>query len=134
MHRYPTECPTCGSDTVITEVGCTRCDTVVQGSYTGCTFCQLPEDDLRFVELFIASRGNIKEMERETGLGYWTLRGKLDDVIKTLGLDARPRLTVAEIKAERERILAAVSDGTLSVAEAEQQINDLAKRKADPGS
>ena len=134
MHRYPTTCPTCGGETLITEVACTQCETVVQGAYVGCTFCGLAADDLRFVELFIASRGNIKELERETGLGYWTLRGQLDDVIKKLGLDARPSLTDAEIKAERQRVLEAVRNGALSVAEAEQQIIDLAKRKTDSGA
>ena len=127
MHRFPHVCPTCGGRTVISEVSCTRCDTVIQGTYTGCRFCTLPDEDLRFLELFIGSRGNLKEMERETGLGYWTIRGKLDDLIKTLRLDPATAAP-ADTHAERQAILAAVAAGELSVAEAEQRLLALAKR------
>jgi len=127
MHRYPHQCPTCGSPMVITELSCTQCATTVRGTYTGCTFCQLGEDDLRFLELFIASRGYIKEMERETGLGYWTIRGKLNDLIEALRL-AAGRPAAVDTQAERQAILDAVASGELSVAEAEQRLLDLAKK------
>lgn len=124
MYRYPVECPTCGEPTVISEVSCTNCETVIKGRYTGCTFCQLPAEDLRFLELFIASRGNVKEMERETGLSYWTIRGKVDDLITTLGLDSTP-VDPQRQADERRRILGMVENGEISVAEAEQQLAKL---------
>ena len=126
MYRYPVECPTCGQPTIISEVSCTNCDTAIKGSYTGCTFCQLPDEDLRFLELFSASRGNVKEMERETGLSYWTIRGKVDDLIAALGLDSQP-VDPQQQADERRRILGMVESGEISVAEAEQQLATLAK-------
>lgn len=128
MHRVLKVCPSCGGNLIITEVSCTSCETVIRGRYRTSLFDSLNEEDLRFLELFVACRGNVKEMERETGLGYWTIRGQLDDIIQGLGLDVKPILTPDERAAQRRAILAAVEQGDLSVAEAEQQLADLLKQ------
>jgi hypothetical protein len=126
MRRMPTACPSCGSEMIVTELSCTSCETVVRGRYTGCTFCALPDETLRFLELFVSCRGNIKEMERETGLGYWTIRGRLDDVIRDLQLQLHGEPPL-DPKAQRRRaILEAVERGELSPTEAEQQLVGLA--------
>jgi hypothetical protein len=112
---------------IVTELSCTSCDTVVRGRYTGCTFCALPDENLRFLELFVSCRGNIKEMERETGLGYWTIRGRLDGVIRDLQLQLHGEPSdPPEPKAQRRRtILEAVERGELSPTEAERMLVNL---------
>lgn len=121
------KCPSCGSELYVSEMTCTNCDTVIRGRYSGCTFCQLSPEDSRFLEIFVACRGNVKEMERETGLGYWTIRGKLDDIIRELKMEERPAVP-EEPKLRRRDILEAVERGELSVAEAEQMLAKLAKK------
>ena len=128
MHRFPSTCPTCGGPMVITEMSCTQCTTTIRGVYSGCTFCGLGDDDLRFLELFVASRGNVKEMERETGLGYWTIRGHVNDLIEALRLSVEEAAPPVDTSTERQTILDAVARGELSVAEAEQQLLALAKK------
>jgi len=127
MRRLIRECPSCGGEMIVTELSCTSCDTVMQGRYTGCTFCDLSDEDLRFLELFVACRGNIKEMERESGLGYWTIRGHLDDVIQSLQL--KVETPPADIKTQRRHILEAVERGEISVVEPEQMLVNLAQQK-----
>ncbi|MCC7019202.1 MAG: DUF2089 domain-containing protein [Ardenticatenales bacterium] len=108
-------CPTCQGRIEVTELHCPSCETTVRGRYEGCTFCQLSPEDIRFVALFVASRGNVKEMERETGLGYWTIRGRLGEVIDRLGLGA------AAPPPDRQRdVLEAVARGELTAADAER--------------
>ena len=132
MRQFFNQCPSCGGDLIITELSCTQCDTVIQGSYTGCTFCDLSQEDQRFVELFVTCRGNIKEMERETGLGYWTIRGKLDEVITLM----KPPQAEEEVhpvddapandkQTQRKKILADVENGILTIQEAEKMLADL---------
>jgi hypothetical protein len=101
---------------------------VIHGRYTGCTFCSLSDENLRFLELFVASRGNVKEMERETGLGYWTIRGQLDDLLKTLKLEVDAAATPADIATRRREILSSVEHGELSIVEAERMLSELAKK------
>lgn len=140
MRRMLTTCPSCGGDLYISELTCTSCDTVIRGRYTGCSFCELSDENLRFLELFVVCRGNVKEMERETGLGYWTIRNHLDDAVQALehalerhaprGGDASPDAgNPGSADAQRRAILEAVERGELSIVEAEQQLAHLTRRK-----
>jgi hypothetical protein len=114
---------------VITQSSCTQCDTVVQGSYSGCPFCVLDDEFLRFLEIFVVSRGNIKEMERETGLGYWTIRSRLDELIETLQAHRKHRHPKPAAKSARRQVLEAVERGELSIVEAEQMLAQLTHDK-----
>lgn len=129
MRRFITECPSCGGNMVITQSSCTQCDTVVQGSYTGCPFCILDDEFLRFLEIFVTSRGNIKEMERETGLGYWTIRSRLDELIEILQAHREHREPQRKAKSARRQILEAVERGELSIVEAERMLAQLTHDK-----
>jgi hypothetical protein len=114
---------------VITQSSCTQCDTVVQGSYSGCPFCALDDEFLRFLEIFVTSRGNIKEMERETGLGYWTIRSRLDELIEALQAHREHRQPNRVSKSARRQVLEAVERGELSIVEAERMLARLASDK-----
>jgi hypothetical protein len=125
MRRLLTTCPSCGGDMIVSELSCTSCDTVVRGSYTGCTFCGLSDENLRFLEIYVGCRGNLKEMERETGLGYWTIRGRLDEVIESLRLNVEQHAPQGDIDARRREILEAVERGDLTIEAAERMLTSL---------
>jgi hypothetical protein len=127
MRRYPNRCPSCGGDLIVTELSCTSCDTVVRGAYSGCSFCGLSDESLRFLEIFVTCRGNVKEMERETGLGYWTIRGKLDDVVKEFQALIGPTSPERDPKTERRDILDRLDRGEISLEQAEEMLLNLAK-------
>jgi hypothetical protein len=122
MRRYPTRCPSCGGPMIITELSCTACETTVRGRYSGDAFATLSDENLRFLEIFVTCRGNIKEMERETGLGYWTIRNRLDTIIEALQAVLAPS---DDVEARRREILRAVERGDLSLIEAERMLADL---------
>jgi hypothetical protein len=128
MAKIIQQCPSCGGEMVITRLSCTQCDTEVTGSFQGSIFSQLAPEDLRFVEMFVACRGNVKEMERESGLSYWTIRGKLNDIINELKLDQNPPTPLPPANARRT-ILDALARGEISVKEAETQLAQLKKGK-----
>lgn len=86
MRKILEQCPTCGGELAISEVSCTVCDTTVRSRYAPCPFCKLAPEDLAFMLLFVKSRGNVKDMERELGVSYWTIRGRLNEVIAAMGL------------------------------------------------
>ena len=125
MRRILTECPACNGPMIVSEMSCTRCDTVVRGTYGGCTFCALEDENLRFLEIFVGCRGNVKQMERETGLGYWTIRGRLDEVIESLRLGIEEQ--AAENANPRRDILQAVERGELTIEQAERMLRNIGK-------
>ncbi|MCJ7749483.1 MAG: DUF2089 domain-containing protein, partial [Armatimonadetes bacterium] len=59
-----TECPGCGSQLEVRELGCPECGITVRGEFERCEFCALPEGHLRFLRLFVSRRGNLREVER----------------------------------------------------------------------
>ncbi len=89
----------------------------------------LDDEFLRFLEIFVTSRGNVKEMERETGLGYWTIRSRLDELIETLQAHRQYRKPITKAKGARRQVLEAVERGELSIVEAERMLAQLAHDK-----
>lgn len=120
MRKILEKCPSCGSDLEVTRLNCKACDTVVLGHFEPCRFCKLSPDSMNFLEAFVKSRGNVKEMERELGISYWVVRGKLNDLIKELGFEAEsiPDVDEAAIKTQRQAILSQVDRGEIDATEA----------------
>lgn len=78
-------CPVCYEALSVTRLHCDNCGTTIEGDFDVCKFCQLSPELKEFIEVFIRSRGNIKEVERELGVSYPTVRNRLDTVIEALG-------------------------------------------------
>ena len=57
----------------------------MEGSFPISKLGLLTSDQQQFVEAFLVARGNIKEVEKELGISYPTVRKKLDEVIDALG-------------------------------------------------
>jgi hypothetical protein len=80
------KCPACGSnDFEVVKFRCTSCGTLVEGSFSISRLANLSAENLHFVETFIRCRGNIKEVERELGISYPTVRNRLDKVVALMG-------------------------------------------------
>ena len=96
MYRAPHKCCICGEKLTISRLSCESCGTAMEGSFTGCRFCALSPEEELFLLTFIKNRGSIKDVERELGISYPTVRAALDNLIASLGLDSPPTAPVAE--------------------------------------
>jgi hypothetical protein len=127
-YKAPSKCPVCGEKLSITKLGCPKCSTAIEGDFQPCEFCRLPEEDLEFVKVFIRCRGNIKDVERDLGISYPTVRGKLDSVIKGLGYEINPKESAQEKELKesaRNEILDLLSRGEITAKEATEKIKNL---------
>jgi hypothetical protein len=87
----------------------------VVGKFELSPFFRLSPESLRFLEGFVRNRGNVKEMERETGESYWAIRRQLDEVIAEMGMEAPKE---DDLSTRRQEILARLSRGEINVQEA----------------
>ena len=87
MRKVLEQCPSCGEDFEVTRLTCTRCETEVTGRFAPCRFCKLPPETAQFLEIFVRNRGNVKEMERESGISYWTIRNRINELVAELGFE-----------------------------------------------
>ncbi len=93
MYRAPHKCSICGERLTISRLSCEHCGTTMEGHFTGCRFCTLSPEEELFLLTFIKNRGSIKDVERELGISYPTVRAALDNLISSLGLDNTPAST-----------------------------------------
>jgi len=82
------KCPICDAQLRVTELTCPECSTRIVSDLTTCPFCNLPSEALAFLWAFLKARGNIKEVEKDLGISYPTVRKRLDELLTYLGLDA----------------------------------------------
>jgi hypothetical protein len=111
------QCPACGGDLAVRRLQCGRCQTAVEGRFELSRFDRLTPEQLEFLLLFLKSRGNIRDVERELGLSYPTVRNRLDGVLRALGLESEDR----SARSDRLKLLEAVERGEISVDEALEQ-------------
>lgn len=122
MRKVLEECPSCGGEVEITRVSCTLCDTEVTGRFAPCRFCRLPPEAALFLEVFVKNRGNVKEMERELGISYWTIRSRINELIADLGFETDEQDSLGS---KRQDILAKVNRGEISAEEAAELLSRL---------
>lgn len=123
MPQIPQSCPSCASPLVVTQLTCTSCGTGVVGKFELSPFFRLSNESLKFLEVFVRNRGNVKEMERETGESYWTIRRQLDEVITEMGIEEEPKPD--DKSTSRQEILGRLSRGEINVQEATKLLSQL---------
>jgi len=126
MPLIPQSCPSCSSPLIVTQLNCTSCGTGVVGKFELSPFHRLSPESLKFLEVFVQNRGNVKEMERETGESYWAIRRQLDEVITEMGMEAPQE---DDLSTRRQEILAQLSRGEINVQEATKLLSQI---KGDP--
>jgi hypothetical protein len=111
-------CPICAETLSVARLECGSCGTRIEGSFALGRFHHLTADQLEFLETFIKARGNFKDVERELGISYPTVRSRLDAVIRALGF---PSQTEPDREAERRKeILRELADGRIAPDDAAQ--------------
>ena len=84
MIHVLTKCPVCTHQLKAVKLHCQSCGTQIENTFDFPKIMHLTKEQLEFVEVFIKSRGNIKDVEKELNLSYPTIRAKLDQVIEAL--------------------------------------------------
>ncbi|MBP1759828.1 MAG: hypothetical protein H6Q63_745 [Firmicutes bacterium] len=129
-YKIPHRCPVCDHEMKISKLTCTHCPTKIEGEFSSCKFCRLPAEQLIFIEAFIKCRGNIKEVEKELGISYPTVRSRLDSVIEALGYRVdkdKEKLDPQEESQRRQEILESLDRGEISPQEAARQMRKMDK-------
>lgn len=109
------KCPVCGNGTEVTRINCDECGTQIEGHFHLCKFCRLTAEQKSFIDVFIKCRGNIKEVEKELGVSYPTVKNKLEDAATALGYKVEPEPVSP---GKRKEILDKLNSGEITVEDA----------------
>lgn len=88
-HDVISTCPVCANELAVTRLHCRSCGTSLEGDFSVGRFGRLSRDQLALLESFLRSRGNLREMERELGISYPTVRSRVESLVRTLGFGPR---------------------------------------------
>jgi hypothetical protein len=118
---YPviSDCPVCSETLKITRLHCTKCHTTIENEFELSKLASLSKDHLHFVEVFLTCRGNIKEVEMELGISYPKVRGKLNDVVSSLGYVEKKKNDVDE-----KKVIGMLESGEITPEEAIRLLKD----------
>jgi hypothetical protein len=120
----PAHCPSCAARLTVSGLHCDECGTGITGQFRQCAFCALDDAQLTLLRVFLAARGNAKELERHLGVSYPTARARLDSLLAVLGINTPP-----PDAPNRRDILAAVASGELDVDAALGQLDRRNRQK-----
>jgi hypothetical protein len=87
-HDVISTCPVCEHELDVTRLHCRECGTTLEGEFSVGRFGRLTREQLALLESFLRARGNLRDMERELGISYPTVRGRVDALVRALGLSA----------------------------------------------
>src|SRR6266851_1234702 len=102
--RPPSSCPVCNHRLATTRLTCPDCSTELSGAFTSCEFCVLTDEDRDVLRVFLASRGNMKELERHLGVSYPTARARFDALLAKIGIDRPAPAAPTRVERMADRI------------------------------
>ena len=88
-HDVISTCPVCSSELTVTRLNCRSCGTTLEGEFSVGRFGRLTREQLLLLESFLRSRGNLRDMERELGISYPTVRSRVEALVRALGFGPR---------------------------------------------
>ena len=129
-HDVISTCPVCSGELAVTRLRCRSCGTTLEGDFSVGRFARLDRDQLALLESFLRSRGNLREMERELGISYPTVRSRVEALVRSLGFGPRideDDAASVEPAPSREEILERLARREISAEEAAQAIRALGR-------
>jgi len=100
----------------VSELTCESCGTSVRGRFPVPDLCRLPDDLYQFLVVFVKNRGVIRDVEKELGISYPTVRSRLDAVLAALGF------IESGDRGESSRVIEMLERGEITAEEAEQML------------
>ena len=119
-HDVLHDCPVCHKPLHITKLHCPACGTSIEGDFQAERLLALTPEQRSFVLSFLRNRGNIREMEKELGISYPTVRARLDQILSARGLEANP----GKEKPARKEVLEMLAQGEIT----QEQALDMLKK------
>jgi hypothetical protein len=96
-HDVFATCPVCANELSVTRLRCAQCGTTIEGEFSVGRFGRLTREQLTLLESFLRSRGNLRDMERELGISYPTVRGRVEALVRALGFGPRDEADAPEV-------------------------------------
>ena len=120
--KLVTTCPVCDGSMEASQLTCKDCGSKLEGHFDGCKYCQLPQEVFDFLDVFLKCRGVIRDIEKELGISYPTVKNRMDKLMTALGYDEAKERSRDE---QREEVLLAIRAGDISIPKAVEALRKI---------
>jgi hypothetical protein len=138
-HDVISTCPVCAGELSVTRLQCRSCGTALEGDFSVGRFGRLNREQTALLESFLRSRGNLREMERELGISYPTVRSRVEALVRALGFGSRsdeevepapePEVTATARASARQAILERLAAHDINSDEAAAALRALGRNR-----
>jgi hypothetical protein len=138
-HDVISTCPVCAGELAVTRLRCGSCGTTLEGEFSVGRFARLSREQTALLESFLRSRGNLRDIERELGISYPTVRARVEALVRALGFGPRSdedpggavddAMDKPEVPTTRESILERLARREISAEDAAQAIRALGRNR-----
>jgi len=134
-HDVIATCPVCAGELAVTRLRCSSCGTTLEGEFSVGRFGRLSREQMTLLESFLRSRGNLRDIERELGISYPTVRARVEALVRALGFGPRDDDTdgaddeTPSQPASREEILERLAPREISAEDAALAIRALGRTR-----
>jgi len=125
-HDVISTCPVCSGELAVTRLHCRSCGTTLEGEFSVGRFGRLTKEQLVLLESVIRSRGNLRDMERELGISYPTVRSRVEALVRALGFGPRDG---DEASGDEASGTAAAGEATTAAASRQEILERLARHE-----
>ena len=132
-HDAIATCPICSGELAVTRLHCRSCGTTLEGDFNVGRFARLTREQFALLESFLRSKGNLKEMERELGISYPTVRARVDVLLRALGLSDDEAAT-DELEMAADAVTEIAGPSADAAAARRAVLERLARREIDPAT
>jgi hypothetical protein len=134
-HDVISTCPVCSGELAVTRLRCGSCGTTLEGEFSVGRFARLGRDQMALLESFLRSRGNLRDIERELGNSYPTVRARVEALVRALGFgprsDDEPATDVSDAAPQtREAILERLARREITAEDAATAIRALGRNSS----
>ncbi len=125
-HDLPYKDPVSGSDLYVSELTSEESGVTIRGKFAVPRYSKLDKENAKFLDLFLRCRGMLNAMEKELGISYPTVRGRLENLLVALDITpikdgGKPRDKSKEAE-KRRKILDQLEKGEITAEEAKTKI------------
>ncbi|MFC1494954.1 DUF2089 domain-containing protein [Thermodesulfobacteriota bacterium] len=119
MGKLTGNCSYCGGELHIERLRCKGCNLAVEGEIQLPRLARLESEDRDFIELFVRVSGSLKDMSKQLGISYPTMRNRLNRIIELLTQE------ISKDQMYRKEILDKFEQGKIKAEKAIKLLREL---------
>jgi hypothetical protein len=131
-------CPVCEGELQVSRLRCTTCGTAIEGQFSVGRFGRLSREQMYLLESFLRARGNLRDMERELGISYPTVRNRVEALVRALGLgdgepaQAAPAMADTGVAGMRRQVLERLARHEITADQAAAELRASTTEPEEP--